>query len=122
MGLTTKPRKLKEEVTWNLAEEVARTRPDVVVLTGGLPLCHRTVVSIQRAIECLGIPTVLITVSPEESEQAGPSRALYPKPFETGESLGKPGEADLQLQILKDALGLLKYSAEPGVIVTKDYS
>jgi D-proline reductase (dithiol) PrdB len=35
MGLTTELRKLKEEVSWNLAEEVARTRPDVVVLTGG---------------------------------------------------------------------------------------
>ena len=35
MGLTTQLRKLKEEVSWDLAEEVARTRPDAVVLTGG---------------------------------------------------------------------------------------
>ena len=35
MGLTTQLRKLKEEVSWELAEEVARTRPDVVILTGG---------------------------------------------------------------------------------------
>jgi D-proline reductase (dithiol) PrdB len=70
----------------------------------------------------MGIATVLITVAPEESEQAGPSRALYPKPFEIGQSLGRPGEADLQLQILKDALGLLKNPAEPGVVVTRDYS
>ena len=35
MGLTTELRKLKEEVSWNLAKEVAKTRPDVVVLTGG---------------------------------------------------------------------------------------
>ena len=35
MGLTTQLRKLKEEVSWDLADEVARTRPDVVILTGG---------------------------------------------------------------------------------------
>ena len=35
MGLTTQLRKLKEDVSWTLAEEVARLRPDVVVLTGG---------------------------------------------------------------------------------------
>ncbi len=35
MGLTTQLRKLKEETSWILAEEVARLRPDVVLLTGG---------------------------------------------------------------------------------------
>ena len=35
MGLTTQLRKLKEETSWEIAEAVARTRPDAVVLTGG---------------------------------------------------------------------------------------
>ncbi len=35
MGLTTELRKLKEEVSWDIAKAVMRTRPDVVVLTGG---------------------------------------------------------------------------------------
>jgi D-proline reductase (dithiol) PrdB len=35
MGLTTELRKLKEEVSWQIAEAVMKTRPDVVVLTGG---------------------------------------------------------------------------------------
>ena len=35
MGLTTQLRRLKEDVSWTLAEEVARLRPDVVLLTGG---------------------------------------------------------------------------------------
>jgi D-proline reductase (dithiol) PrdB len=35
MGLTTELRKLKEEVSWKIAEAVIQTRPDVVVLTGG---------------------------------------------------------------------------------------
>ena len=35
MGLTTELRKLKEQVSWEIAEAVMKTRPDVVVLTGG---------------------------------------------------------------------------------------
>ena len=35
MGLTTELRKLKEQVSWDIAEAVMKTRPDVVVLTGG---------------------------------------------------------------------------------------
>ena len=35
MGLTTELRKLKEQVSWDIARAVLQTRPDVVVLTGG---------------------------------------------------------------------------------------
>src|SRR5437870_4803622 len=35
MGLTTELRKLKEVVSWEIAEAVTKMRPDVVVLTGG---------------------------------------------------------------------------------------
>ena len=44
-----------------------------------------------------GIPTVLITVSPEVSAQMRPPRALYPKGFKIGNSLGRPGMRELQL-------------------------
>lgn len=35
MGLTTELRKLKEQVSWEIAEAVMKMRPDVIVLTGG---------------------------------------------------------------------------------------
>ena len=35
MGLTTELRKLKEVVSWEIAETVMKLRPDIVVLTGG---------------------------------------------------------------------------------------
>jgi len=35
MGLTTELRKLKEQVSWDIAEAVMKMRPDVVILTGG---------------------------------------------------------------------------------------
>jgi len=50
-----------------------------------------------------------------------PPRALYPKPFQPGASLGRPKDVELQLRILRDALGLLHYPVEPGIIVTKEY-
>ena len=65
---------------------------------------------------------MLITVSPNESEPAGPPRALFPKPYEPGSSLGQPNHPQLQTKILRDALGLLHYPVEPGTIIVKDYS
>jgi D-proline reductase (dithiol) PrdB len=35
MGLTTELRKLKEQVSWEIAAAVLKTRPDIIVLTGG---------------------------------------------------------------------------------------
>ncbi|MFN2491282.1 MAG: hypothetical protein ABR501_00170 [Pyrinomonadaceae bacterium] len=68
-----------------------------------------------------GIPTVLITVSPEVSSQMRPPRAIYPKGFKIGNSLGKPGMRELQQQVLRDALTLLKENTRPGEINTRDY-
>lgn len=63
----------------------------------------------------------MITVSPNESEPAGPPRALYPKPYEPGAPFGEANNVDLQMRILRDALQLMRYPAEPGTIITKDY-
>ena len=68
-----------------------------------------------------GIPTVLITVSPEVSAQMRPPRALYPKGFKIGNSLGRPGMRDLQRKVLTDALTLLTENTRPGQVVTVEY-
>ena len=68
-----------------------------------------------------GISTVLITVSPEVSAQMRPPRALYPKGFKIGNSLGKPGMRELQKAVLRDALTLLTVDTRPGSIVTHDF-
>ena len=68
-----------------------------------------------------GIPTVLITVSPEVSGQMRPPRALYPNGFKIGNSLGKPGNRALQKQVLSDALKLFMENTRPGQVVTRDY-
>jgi hypothetical protein len=78
-------------------------------------------VAVQREIEMQGIPTVLITVSPEVSAQMRPPRALYPSGFKIGNSLGKPGMRELQRKVLTDALNLLTENTRPGEIITRDY-
>jgi hypothetical protein len=68
-----------------------------------------------------GVPTVLITVSPEVSAQMRPPRALYPKGFKIGNSLGKPHMRELQKNILRDALILFTDNTRPGEFVTREY-
>ena len=69
-----------------------------------------------------GVPTVLITVSPEVSAQMRPPRALYPKGFKIGNSLGKPHMRELQKNILRDALTLFTENTRPGEFVTREYA
>lgn len=77
--------------------------------------------AVQREIEMKGIPTVLITVSPEVSAQMRPPRALYPKGFKIGNSLGRPNMRKLQRTVLRDALSLLTENTRPGEIITREY-
>jgi hypothetical protein len=79
------------------------------------------VVTVQRSIELVGIPTVVVTVEPEETRQARPPRALAPRGFVAGHSLGRPGDVALQKWILTEALGLLLAPARPGEVVEKDF-
>jgi hypothetical protein len=80
------------------------------------------VVTVQRAIELIGLPTVVITVEPEETLQARPPRALCPRGFIVGHSLGKPDDPALQKWILMDALGLLVGEPRPGEVIERDYT
>ncbi len=68
-----------------------------------------------------GLSTVLITVSPEASHQMRPPRALYPRNFKIGNSLGRPFMRGLQKEVLRDALTLLGEPARPGEIIERDY-
>jgi hypothetical protein len=79
------------------------------------------VVTVQRSIELVGIPTVVVTVEPEETRQARPPRALAPRGFVAGHSLGRPGDVALQRSILTEALGLLVGPPRPGEVVEKDF-
>jgi D-proline reductase (dithiol) PrdB len=122
-GYSQQLKAMYEGTAREIANQIDRaSRADAVVLTGGCPsVCHRTISVVQREIEMKGIPTVLITVSPEVSAQMRPPRALYPKGFKIGNSLGRPGMRDLQKNVLRDALNLLTQDTRPGEFVTIEY-
>jgi hypothetical protein len=73
-------------------------------------------VSIQREIEMLGLPTVLITLAPRDSREMGPPRAVHPVGFLLGDSLGPPDAPELQRRVLRDALRRWEAREEPGTI------
>jgi len=122
-GYSQQLKAMYEGTAREIANDIDKTsRADAVVLTGGCPsVCHRTIAVVQREIEMKGIPTVLITVSPEVSAQMRPPRALYPKGFKIGNSVGRPGVRDLQKNVLRDALNLLTKDTRPGQFVTIEY-
>jgi D-proline reductase (dithiol) PrdB len=122
-GYSQQLKAMYEGTAREIANDIDKTsRADAVVLTGGCPsVCHRTIAVVQREIEMKGIPTVLITVSPAVSAQMRPPRALYPKGFKIGNSLGRPGMRDLQKKVLCDALNLMTQNTRPGEFVTIEY-
>jgi len=121
MGFTKKLSYVYEQTAPAVAQEIERSQADAVVLTGGCPFCHRVVVAVQREIEMRGVPTVLITVRPEESRLMRPPRAICPVGFTLGHSLGPPQQPDLQRRVLVDALRQFEELHLPGSIVEKQY-
>jgi hypothetical protein len=79
-------------------------------------------VTVQRFIEMVGIPTVLITVEPEESAQARPPRALCPEGFAAGHTLGRPNDVVLQQRIIMDALELVLAPPTPGEVIRRIFA
>ena len=78
-------------------------------------------VAVQRAIEMQGIPTVLVTLDVEQSGLMRPPRAIHPKGFEFGHSLGKPHDTQTQIAVIKAALEQLSLRQEPGQIHFKEF-
>jgi D-proline reductase (dithiol) PrdB len=69
----------------------------------------------------VGIPTILITLVPENSMPAGPPRAFSPKGFKLGNCLGGPFQDDLQRTVLHDALRRWEAREEPGHLWEQEY-
>jgi hypothetical protein len=76
---------------------------------------------VQRAIEAQGIPTVLVTLDVEQSSLMRPPRAIHPKGFTYGHSLGKPMDKETQKKVLLAALEQLTIKQEPGQIHQLDF-
>ncbi|SDP12196.1 hypothetical protein SAMN05216565_101594 [Litchfieldia salsa] len=58
----------------------------------------------------------MITLDVEQSSLMRPPRAIHPKGFEFGHSLGKPNDKQTQMKVLQAALLELPERQEPGNI------
>ena len=75
---------------------------------------------IARAIEMTGIPTVVISLAREVTENVKPPRAIHLR-FPFGNPVGEPGNIDQQRAILHDCLEALRGIEEPGTILEPGY-
>ena len=68
-----------------------------------------------RAIESAGISTVLVTMMPHWAEKMGVPRTLGVE-FPFAHTLGRAGERDEQLAVIREALALLRNASAPGTV------
>ena len=74
----------------------------------------------QRAIEAVGVPTIIIAALPPVVRQAGTPRAVAPM-VPMGANAGEPHNIEMQTGIVTDTLKLLEELEEPGHIVPLPY-
>ena len=74
----------------------------------------------QRAIEAVGIPTVIIAALPPVVRQAGTPRAVAPL-VPMGANAGAPHDVEMQYNVCKDALQFIAECETPGKIQPLPY-
>ena len=73
-----------------------------------------------RTFEEAGLSTVLVTVMPYWSERLGVPRTVGVE-FPYGHPLGRPGDRDTQMGIVREALRLLGEAKAPGEVRELDF-
>ncbi len=74
----------------------------------------------QRAIEAVGIPTIIIAALPPVVRQTGSPRAVAPL-VPMGANAGQPHNVEMQTNIVKGALEQLIAIQTPGTVVPLPY-
>ena len=75
---------------------------------------------VQRAIEEVGIPTIIIAALPPVVRQTGSPRAVAPL-VPMGANAGEPNNKEMQYHIVKDTLEQLEKIESVGKIVSLPY-
>ena len=75
---------------------------------------------VQRAIEEVGIPTIIIAALPPVVRQTGSPRAVAPL-VPMGANAGEPNNKEMQYNIVKDTLEQLEEIESAGKIVSLPY-
>ena len=75
---------------------------------------------VQRAIEEVGIPTIIIAALPPVVRQTGSPRAVAPL-VPMGANAGEPNNKEMQYHIVKDTLEQIEKIESAGKIVSLPY-
>jgi len=106
-------RLVADELAPKLAERLHRYDVQAALLIPASRLCHQTLGLIARGIEMVGIPTMMISVDPRETDRVRAPRAAYYS-GEFGSVAGKPEWKQHQLRILDEALRWTETFDQPG--------
>ena len=120
MGGGGNQEKFKNETGPAIAKILKDEGVDAVILTAGGGTCHRSAVLVQRAIEEVGIPTIIIAALPPVVRQTGSPRAVAPL-VPMGANAGEPNNIEMQYNIVKDTLEQLEEIESAGKIVPLPY-
>ncbi len=83
-------------------------------------MCHQSGGLLARIIEDAGIPTIVLGQLERVLQQVRPPRAVLTS-FPRGATLGAPGNAEQQRQVLLDTLATLEEAETPGELYTLPY-
>ncbi|TFH30861.1 MAG: hypothetical protein E4G97_05060 [Deltaproteobacteria bacterium] len=78
-------------------------------------MCHQSVGLVARHAEAAGIPTLCMTSALDITRAVNPPRAAF-LDFPLGHTAGKPGEPELQREILIGALSSFESMTAPGSV------
>ena len=93
---------------------------DLLVLVPACPLDHQTAGLVARVVEEAGVATVIVATGRDLTKQVMPPRSVFVN-FPMGNPFGRPGDADQQTRILRDALALAASDCAPGTLVDLPY-
>jgi len=120
MGLIPEPSRLIEQTAPEVARRLKDDGVDAVLLASTCPVCCRSVGLIARAIEAMGIPTVITMMYQQMADAIEAPRVVHAL-FPFGQPLGEPENPDQHRIMIEDALHLLVTASETGSVVHLPY-
>ena len=113
-GFVPDAARLASETLPKLVERLLRYEVQAALLIPASRLCHQSVALAARAIESVGIPTMMLAVERDVLDLVRPPRGAF-YDGEIGSVAGQPNWPEYQRRILDEALRWIEPMGEPGV-------
>jgi D-proline reductase (dithiol) PrdB len=120
MGFLPDPTTALAGIAGQIAENLKAQDVDLVLLSAGCPISHRTMVLLQGVIEAAGIATIAMTVEPHITSGVGSPRSVHVR-YPAGNIFGEAGKPIQQRAILTAALEAASVIQKAGGVVELPY-